>query len=90
MDKKVEQSNDLFFIIERMIKFYQNRLKFNTKQKAIVTAVNVDGTVNLNINGEIKENVKVRPGLTISINNVVWLELPNSNLKDAYVDMIIN
>jgi hypothetical protein len=65
-------------------------LKFNTKQKAIVTAVNVDGTVNLNINGEIKENVKVRPGLTISINNVVWLELPNSNLKDAYVDMIIN
>lgn len=90
MDKKVEQSNDLFFIIERMIKFYQNRLKFNLKQKAIVIAVNADGTVNLNINGEIKENVKVRPGLTISINNVVWLELPNSNLKDAYVDMIIN
>jgi phage minor structural protein len=45
------------------------------------------GTVNLTINDESYENIKVRPGLTLEVGNLVWVEIPNSNLRYMFVDM---
>ncbi len=73
------------------ILFYSDlkNLKFNTKKKGVITNINDDGTVNLTINGEAKDNVKVRPGLTVNVGGVVWVELPNNELRYAFVDILL-
>lgn len=86
MDKTYE-AKIVLETITKMIDSHFKKLKFNRKVKGVVTNVNTDGTVNLTINDESYENIKVRPGLTLEVGNLVWVEIPNSNLRYMFVDM---
>ncbi len=83
----VKRANILMKALKILFYSELKNLKFNTKKKGVITNINDDGTVNLTINGEAKDNVKVRPGLTINVGGVVWVELPNNELRYAFVDI---
>ena len=78
--KKIIEATKL--LIEASLK----KLKFNQKKKGVIQELNEDGTVDLTINDELYENVKVRAGLSPQINEVVNIEIPNSDYKEMYVD----
>ena len=78
--KKIIEATKL--LIEASLK----KLKFNQKKKGVIQELNEDGTVDLTINDELYENVKVRVGLSPQINEVVNIEIPNSDYKEMYVD----
>lgn len=73
--------------IKKLVEKKVNNTKTDTSKKAIVQSLNEDGTVNIIINGEVYNNVKVRPGFQPQINEVVLVCLPNNNSKDMYVDL---
>ena len=73
--------------VKKLVEKKVNNAKTDTSKKAIVQSLNEDGTVNIIINGEVYNNVKVRPGFQPQINEVVLVCLPNNNSKDMYVDL---
>ncbi len=75
------------FCIQIIKKEINKYASFNKKRKAVVYSINDDGTVNIKMNDVIYNNIKVRAGLSPQPNEVVWIEMPNNNFKDAYVDI---
>jgi len=73
--------------IKEMVKSALENAEFNTKKRAVVNFINENGTVNIFMNGEIYNNIKVRPGLSPKINEIVWIELPNNKMTNAFVDV---
>lgn len=88
-DNKTKQAKYLFDSISIMIASALNRAKFNRKKKASIHSLNGDGTVNITLNDELYSNIKVRSGLSLEVNDLIWLELPNGNMSDMFVDMIL-
>lgn len=85
-DKKIERAKKLLSTIEMMVDNQIDKAKFNKKKKAVVQSINPDKTANVTINGELKENIKIRAGLLPVVGEVVWVEIPNDSLKDAFID----
>ncbi len=84
---KVKKAKILLDTIKSMIQSSTRNLPYNRKAIGVITAVNGDETVNLTINNEHYQNIKVRSGVTVSVGNLVWVEIPNSNLRYMFVDM---
>lgn len=73
--------------VKKLVEKKVNNAKTDTSKKAIVQSLNEDGTANIIINGEVYNNVKVRPGLKPQINEVVLVSIPNNNTKDMFIDL---
>lgn len=73
--------------VKKLVEKKVNNAKTDTSKKAIVQSLNEDGTANIIINGEVYNNVKVRPGLQPQINEVVLVSIPNNNTKDMFIDL---
>jgi len=73
--------------VKKLVEKKVNNAKTDTSKKAIVQSLNEDGTANIIINGEVYNNVKVRPGLQPQINEVVLVSIPNNNTKDIFIDL---
>lgn len=73
--------------VKKLVEKKVNNAKTDTSKKAIVQSLNGDGTANIIINGEVYNNVKVRPGLQPQINEVVLVSIPNNNTKDMFIDL---
>ena len=61
-------------------------IKANKKRKAVIVAVNANGTVDIKMNEQIYSNVELRSGLSPILNEIVWVEIPNGNYNTMYVD----
>lgn len=90
MSKDIERAKILIDIINKIFKEREDKLPYNRSEKGTIQLVNGDGTVNLNINNETYENIRVRTNLTVQEGNVVWVLLPKNSTKDMFVDDVIN
>lgn len=61
-------------------------LKFNYYIEGKITAVNVNGSYKVLINGEY-EDLKAREGLTLKANDVVLILVPNANTSFKFIDL---
>ena len=86
MSNNIKQAKDLLNAVSIMINTAINNLKFNKKKKAVIVSLNIDGTADIKINDEIFENIKIRTGLSPVENEVVWVEIPNNNINEMYID----
>lgn len=87
----MENENQLFFDMVARICRQVYKEEFNNRDKTIkgvIDAINGDGTVNVKINGEISENVRVRNGLTLQVGNIVLVKLIQGNFSKKRVDDI--
>lgn len=82
----VDLAKKILDAIKIMIKENVRNLFYNRKKKAKILSLNIDGTVDVKIGDDTFNNVKVRAGLLPEINEVVWVEIPNNNMKEMYVD----
>lgn len=82
----VQLAKVLIESIEELINSKLGNLRLNRKKKAVIQSLNVDGTVNLTIDGEKYNDVKVRAGLVPQVGEVVFVEIPNNQFKDMFVD----
>lgn len=82
----IQQAKVLIESIKELVQAELNKIKFNTKKRALVKDLNEDGTANIIMNDAIYNNVKIRIGLSPKVNEVVWVEIPNGNIKNAYID----
>lgn len=85
LDKKIERANIIMQEIEKKIKKETQKLQFDVTKKAVITAINNDGTANLIMNNETYENVKINAGLLPYVGEAVLVCLPKNSLKDMYV-----
>ena len=83
----IQQAKVLIESIKELVQAELNKIKFNTKKRAVVNFINENGTVDIFMNGKIYNNIKVRPGLSPKINEIVWIELPNNKMTNAFVDV---
>lgn len=90
MSNSIEDAKVLLQSVKTMIDSAVTKLPFNKTKKAIVKAVNEDKTADIEMNGQIYENVKVRPSLSPYIGEVVSVCLPLNNTKDMYIDLCKN
>lgn len=86
----IEDAKIVLNVMNEMVQSALNKARFNQKKRAVVQSINDDGTANILINGIVYNNIPVRDGLTLTNNNIVWVELPNGNMDDAYVDYKIS
>ena len=86
MPKNIERAKILINIVHSVFKENENNLQYNRSEKGVVQIVNDDGTVNLTVNNESYENIRVRTGLTVLVGNVVWVLYPKNSTKDMFVD----
>lgn len=82
----VDLAKKILDAIKIMIKENVRNLFYNRKKKAKILSLNIDGTVDVKIGDDTFNNVKVRAGLLPETNEVVWVEIPNNNMKEMYVD----
>ncbi len=87
---KTERATILMNTIESIINKAVSRLSYNTKRKGVIQSINGDNTVDVSVNDEVYQNIKVRPGVILQVNDVVWVEKPNNVWKEAFVDFKIN
>jgi len=81
----VENAKTLLDAVSQMVKANNESLSFNTKKKGIIKVLNGDGTANVQINGDIFTNIKINAGLAPTVNEVVFVEIPNNEMKFAYI-----
>lgn len=61
-------------------------LKFNYYVEGKVLSKNLDGTFLVVINGE-QENLTARSGLSLNVNDVVLVLVPNGNTSFKFIDL---
>jgi hypothetical protein len=90
VSNKVKQAKDLLSAVSTMIESAIRNLQFNKKKKAVIISLNGDGTANIKINDENFENIKIKTGLSPIVGEVVWVEIPNNNMSEMYIDTAQN
>lgn len=84
MDKYTQA---LLEAIQIMINENNKKLKFTYHIEATVLVVNSDGTYNVNYNGSILKNIRVREGLSLKINDIVLICIINGNFSNKFIDL---
>ena len=69
------------YLIDNRLKY----LKFNRTTTGKITAINLDNTYNVEINGEISV-LKAREDLILLVDDIVYVEIPNNNFSFAYIN----
>jgi len=85
-DENIKLAKLLIESVEELIVSKISNLRFNKKKKAVIHSLNLDGTANINLDNELYEDVNIRTGLAPQINEVVFVEIPNNQMKNMYVD----
>jgi hypothetical protein len=85
----IEDAAIILDAINQLINSGVRKLQFNTSKQAFVLAVNEDGTADIKMNNETYDNVRIRQGLTVQANNIVWITVPNNDLRHMFVDDVI-
>jgi hypothetical protein len=88
LSNSIEDAKVLLQTVKIMIDSAVAKLPFNKTKKAIIKLVNADGTVSIEMNGQIYENIKVRTELSPSVGKVVLVCLPQNSTKDMFVDFM--
>ncbi|MDI9215994.1 hypothetical protein [Clostridium tertium] len=72
--------------VEVLVDSKMKNLKFNYYVEGKIVAVNSDSTYNVKINGDT-EKLKARQGLTLNVNDVVLVLVPNGNTSFKFIDI---
>lgn len=62
------------------------KLKFNYYIEGKIISINSDGTYNVKINGS-DEKLSTREGLSLVVNDVVLILVPNGNTSFKFIDI---
>lgn len=70
-------------ILER----FKELAKFNYYIEATVASNNPDGTCNIELNGQILNNIKKRQSLTVNVGEVILVCIVNGNFSNKFIDL---
>lgn len=84
MDKYQEA---LLKSIDIMIEERIKKLKFDYSIEGSIVSFNDNGTYNVDYNGNILKNIKVRQGLDISVGDIVLIKILNGNFSNKFIDL---
>lgn len=79
----------IFNAIDTIINRRLKDLKFNYYIQGKVLAINPNGTVNIDYHNQTIPNVKVKAGVNLSVNNIVYVCVPNNELSFLFVDCVM-
>lgn len=82
----IKLARNIINAVEKLINIKFKELKFNYYKEGKIQTDNGDGTYNVLINEEIF-TVKARAGLTLSVNDIVYIMIPNGNESFKFIDM---
>lgn len=86
MTDNIQKAKDLFSAISIIVDEKISNIQLNKKKKAVIQALNLDGTADVLINDELFPNVEIRKGLLPQVNEVVRVEIPNNKNRDMFID----